>query len=73
MAEPAPKRIRDPAIDAELSADGTRTVRVGGAWDIRALETRAGALGGELAQFAARDAWDLTGIERLDYVGALLL
>jgi phospholipid/cholesterol/gamma-HCH transport system permease protein len=73
MAEPAPKRIRDPAIDAELSADGTRTVRVGGAWDIRALETRATALGGELARFAAGDAWDLTGIERLDYVGALLL
>ncbi len=73
MAEPAPKRIRDPEIDAELSADGTRTIRVGGAWDIRALETRASALGGELARFAARDAWDLTGIERLDYVGALLL
>lgn len=73
MAEPAPKRIRDPEIDAETGADGTRTVRVGGAWDIRALEFRATALGGELAQFAARDAWDLTGIERLDYVGALLL
>jgi phospholipid/cholesterol/gamma-HCH transport system permease protein len=73
MAEPAPKRIRDPEIDAELSADGTRVVRVGGAWDIRALETRASALGSELARFAARDAWDLTGIERLDYVGALLL
>lgn len=73
MAEPAPKRIRDPEIDAETGADGTRTVRVGGAWDIRALEFRATALRGELARFAARDAWDLTGIERLDYVGALLL
>jgi len=73
MAEPAPKQIRDPEIDAETGADGMRTIRLGGAWDIRALETRTRALGGELAGFAARDAWDLTGIERLDHVGALLL
>lgn len=73
MADAAPKQIRDPEIDAETGADGTHTVRLGGAWDIRALETRTRALGGELARFAARDAWDLTGIERLDHVGALLL
>jgi len=73
MADLAPTRIHDPEIDAETGADGTRTVRLVGAWDIRALETRARALGGELARFAARDAWDLTGIERLDHVGALLL
>jgi phospholipid/cholesterol/gamma-HCH transport system permease protein len=73
MADPAPARIRDPEIDAEPGTDGTRTVRLGGAWDIRALEARARALSGELARFAARDAWDLTGIERLDHVGALLL
>jgi len=73
MADHAPTRIRDPGIDAEQAADGTRTIRIGGAWDIRALETRARALGDELARFAARDAWDLTGIERLDHIGALLL
>jgi len=73
MADPAPKRIRDPEIDADTGADGTRTVRLGGAWDIRALETRTRALGSELARFAVRDAWDLTGVERLDHVGALLL
>ncbi len=73
MADPAPARIHDPEINAEAGADGTHIVRIGGAWDIRALETRASALGSELARFAARDAWDLTGIERLDYVGALLL
>lgn len=73
MADSAPTRIRDPEIDAETGADGTRTIRLGGAWDIRALETRTRALGGELAAFAARDAWDLTGVERLDHVGALLL
>lgn len=73
MAEPAPKRIRDPEIDADTGADGTRTVRLGGAWDIRALETRARALGSELARFAVQDTWDLTGIERLDHVGALLV
>jgi phospholipid/cholesterol/gamma-HCH transport system permease protein len=73
MADPAPARIRNPEIDAEPGADGTHTVRLGGAWDIRALETQARALGAELARFAARDTWDLTGIERLDHVGALLL
>ncbi|MCL4800857.1 MAG: ABC transporter permease [Burkholderiales bacterium] len=73
MADPAPTRIREPEIDAETAADGTRTVRLGGAWDIRALEVRARALGGELARFAARDAWDLSGVQRLDHVGALLL
>lgn len=73
MADPAPARIHDPEINVEAGADGAHIVRIGGAWDIRALETRASALGNELARFAARDAWDLTGIERLDYVGALLL
>jgi phospholipid/cholesterol/gamma-HCH transport system permease protein len=73
MADSAPTRIHDPEIDADTGADGTRTVRVSGAWDIRALESRTRVLASELARFAARDAWDLTGIERLDHVGALLL
>ena len=73
MSAPAPARIREPEIDAVSGADGTRTIRLGGAWDIRALETRARALGSELARFAARDTWDLTNVQRLDHVGALLL
>ncbi len=73
MSAPAPPRIREPAIDVVTGADGVRTVRLGGAWDIRALEARARALGDDLARFAARDTWDLTGVQRLDHVGALLL
>jgi phospholipid/cholesterol/gamma-HCH transport system permease protein len=73
MSAPAPARIREPEIDVVTGADGVRTIRLGGAWDIRALEVRARALGRELARFAARDAWDLTGVQRLDHVGALLL
>jgi len=73
MSATAPARIREPEIDAVSGADGVRTIRLGGAWDIRALETRARDLGRDLAQFATRDAWDLTGVQRLDHVGALLL
>jgi phospholipid/cholesterol/gamma-HCH transport system permease protein len=73
MSTPAPPRIREPEIDVATAADGVRTVRLGGAWDIRALEVRARDLGRDLARFAPRDAWDLTGVQRLDHVGALLL
>jgi phospholipid/cholesterol/gamma-HCH transport system permease protein len=73
MSAPAPARIHEPAIDAVTGADGVRTIRLGGAWDIRALEAKSRAIAGELARFAPRDAWDLTGVQRLDHVGALLL
>jgi phospholipid/cholesterol/gamma-HCH transport system permease protein len=73
MPAPAPARIREPELDVATGADGARTVRLGGAWDIRALEARARTLGRELARFAPRDAWDLTGVQRLDHVGAVLL
>jgi len=77
MSAPAPARIREPEVDVVTGADGARTVRLGGAWDIRALEARARALATELGRFAARDrsgdGWDLTGVQRLDHVGAVLL
>lgn len=50
-------------------------VNLGGAWDIRALESRAGALGLALREHA-RDAgaiWDLSRVQRLDHIGALLI
>jgi phospholipid/cholesterol/gamma-HCH transport system permease protein len=73
MPAPVSERVREPEIDAVSAPDGTRTVRLAGAWDIRALEGGARAIARELARFAPRDVWDLTGIQRLDHVGALLL
>jgi phospholipid/cholesterol/gamma-HCH transport system permease protein len=73
MSSPAPARIREPEIDVVTGADGARTIRLGGAWDIRALEVRARSLAQDLARFAGGDAWDLTGVQRLDHVGALLV
>ncbi len=73
MSDAAAPRIGAPAIAAAIAPDGARTVALSGAWDIRALETQAQALTRDLARFAARDAWDLTGVQRLDHVGALLL
>ena len=62
MSAPAPARIREPEIDAVTGADGVRTVRLGGAWDIRALEAKSRAIARDLARFAPRDAWELTRV-----------
>ena len=45
-----------------------------GAWDIRALESRARALKARLDELAGNPAsWDLSAVQRLDHIGALLL
>jgi phospholipid/cholesterol/gamma-HCH transport system permease protein len=48
-------------------------IALSGAWDIRSLEARSRHLAGELARYAGADAWDLTGVQRLDHIGALLI
>ncbi len=67
--------VRDPDVQVTVAGDGARVVRLSGAWDIRALESRAAAL-----QSALRDAgpaqvslWDLTQIQRFDHIGAMLV
>ena len=67
--------IRDPDVQVTVAGDGARVVHLSGAWDIRALESRAAAL-----QSALRDAgpaqvslWDLTQIQRFDHIGAMLV
>jgi phospholipid/cholesterol/gamma-HCH transport system permease protein len=59
----------------EVRVDGEGRVRLSGAWDIRALETLAGDLQQRLATLPAqpKSGWDLTGIQRLDHIGALML
>jgi len=68
-------QVRDPDVQVTVAGNGARVVHLSGAWDIRALESRAAAL-----QSALRDAgpaqislWDLTQIQRFDHVGAMLV
>lgn len=75
MQPAAFKPVSDPEVQAIAAGDGVLTVQLSGAWDIRALESRARAL-----QFALHDAvraggarWDLSRVERLDHIGALLV
>src|SRR2546422_3887190 len=71
----AVSKVRDPDVQVTAAGEGARVIHLSGAWDIRALESRAGAL-----QSALRDAarlpearWDLSQIQRFDHVGALLV
>ncbi len=68
-------QVRDPDVQVTVAGDGARVVHLSGAWDIRALESRAATL-----QSALRDAgpaqvslWDLTQIQRFDHIGAMLV
>ncbi len=67
--------VRDPDVQVTVAGDGARVVHLSGAWDIRALQSRAAAL-----QSAWQDAgpaqvslWDLTQIQRFDHIGAMLV
>src|SRR5438128_95003 len=71
----AASKVRDPDVQVTAAGEGARVIHLSGAWDIRALESRVGAL-----QSALRDAarlpearWDLSQIQRFDHTGALLV
>ncbi len=66
------KPVADPEVHSLVAADGGTLVRLVGAWDIRALETRARAVQ-RLLTGRSGDQWDLGGIQRLDHIGALLI
>ena len=70
-----PANTPTPVRPPEIAVDGLGTVRLSGAWDIRALETLAIPLKQRLGEIAAgRTArWDLTQVQRMDHLGALLL
>jgi phospholipid/cholesterol/gamma-HCH transport system permease protein len=67
--------ILDPDVAERRAADGSQAVTLSGAWDIRALEARAKPLKTRLRLLAADSGrqWDLSTIQRLDHIGALLL
>lgn len=75
MQQASATAILDPEVRQVRAADGAAAVALSGAWDIRALESRAKTLKSQLRELAAgpgRD-WDLTQIQRLDHIGALLI
>src|SRR5512133_2809306 len=71
---PAPA-VLDPEIAQSRAADGAQAAALSGAWDIRALESRARTLKSQLKALAADSGrhWDLSRIQRLDHIGALLI
>ena len=73
--ESAPGAVREPAVSSLTAEDAGAVITVSGAWDIRALEYCAKALQqGLLTHASVRSArWDLTGIQKLDHIGALLI
>src|SRR5437879_5184419 len=75
MQQTASKPVRDPDVQVTAAGDGAYIIRLSGAWDIRALESRARALQSALrdAALSAGARWDLSQSERFDQVGAMLV
>src|ERR1019366_2986007 len=74
QASPA-QAIFDPEVTENRTGDGAPAAALSGAWDIRALESRARLLNRRLRLLSADSGrhWDLSRIQRLDHIGALLI
>ena len=75
MQPASAQAILDPEVTENRSGDGAPAVALSGAWDIRALESRARTLKLQLRLHSADSGrhWDLSRIQRLDHIGALLI
>ena len=75
MQQASAPTVLDPEVRQVRAADGAEALALTGAWDIRALESRARSLNSQLRQLASDPGrhWDLSGIQRLDHIGALLI
>jgi phospholipid/cholesterol/gamma-HCH transport system permease protein len=75
MQQAASKPVRDPEVQVTATGDGARVIHLSGAWDIRALESRARSLQSSLQGAGPVNAasWDLSQIQRFDHIGAMLL
>ncbi len=71
----APPSQPEPQIRREDAGDGSARLLLAGTWNLQALGRRAAEISAKLQTYAAdpRAAWDLTGIDRLDDAGAVLL
>jgi len=75
MQHPSAPAVLDPEVRRAQTEDGAPSAVLTGAWDIRALESRARRLRVQLRQLASDPslAWDLSRVQRLDHIGALLI
>lgn len=75
MQQASAPAILDPEVGQTRTADGAPAAALSGAWDIRALESRARSLKSQLRQLSTDPGrhWDLSRIQRLDHIGALLI
>jgi phospholipid/cholesterol/gamma-HCH transport system permease protein len=75
VQQAASKPVRDPDVQVSTTGDGTRVVHLSGAWDIRALQSRARSLQSALQAAGPVNAaqWDLSQIQRFDHIGAMLV
>jgi len=75
MQQASAPAVLDPEVRQARAADGAPAAALSGAWDIRALESRARSLKSQLRRLSADPGmhWDLSRIQRLDHIGALLI
>ena len=75
MQAASAQAILDPEVTETRTGAGASVAALSGAWDIRALESRARKLKAQLRQLAFDSGrhWDLSRIQRLDHIGALLI
>jgi phospholipid/cholesterol/gamma-HCH transport system permease protein len=75
MQQVPAEAILDPEVTESRGDDGAPAVALSGAWDIRALESRARSLKARLRLLASDSGrrWELSRIQRLDHIGALLI
>ncbi len=75
MQAASAQAVLDPEVTEGRTGDGAPAVTLAGAWDIRALEARARMLTARLRLLSTESGrhWDLSRIQRLDHIGALLI
>jgi phospholipid/cholesterol/gamma-HCH transport system permease protein len=75
MQPASAQAILDPEVTENRTGDGVPAAALSGAWDIRALESRARLLNRQLRLLSADSGrhWDLSRIQRLDHIGALFI
>ncbi len=75
MQQASARAVLDPLVTETRTGDGAPAAALSGAWDIRALESRARLLKRQLELLAADSGrhWDLSRVQRLDHIGALLI
>jgi phospholipid/cholesterol/gamma-HCH transport system permease protein len=70
---PGTTTVSEPTVDTLQDGTGGSLIALAGAWDIRSLERHARALQQALLANTRDARWDLSKVQRLDHIGALLI